>query len=48
MKVNKYITTRIETILIYDERVMISQEEGPPKQAVQLQNLINFGIALDF
>jgi hypothetical protein len=48
MKVNKYITTRIETILIYDESVMISQKEGPPKQAIQLQNLINFGIAVDF
>ncbi|WP_373520319.1 DUF3078 domain-containing protein [Aquiflexum sp.] len=48
MKVNKYITTRIETILIYDERVLIQQAEGPPRQAVQLQNMINFGIGLDF
>ena len=48
MKVNRYITTRIETILIYDERVMISQKEGPAKQAIQLQNLINFGIGIDF
>lgn len=48
MKVNKYITTRIETILIYDERVLIQQAEGPPRQAVQLQNMINFGIGVDF
>ncbi len=48
MKVNRYITTRIETILIYDERVLISREDGPPGPAVQLQNLINFGIGIDF
>ena len=48
MKVNKYITTRIETVLIYDERVLIQQAEGPPRQAVQLQNMINFGIGVDF
>lgn len=48
MKVNKYITTRIETVLIYDESVFIQQEQGPPRQAVQLQNMINFGIGIDF
>jgi hypothetical protein len=48
MRVNKYITTRIETILIYDESVFIQQSEGPPKQAVQFQNMINFGLGLDF
>lgn len=48
MRVNKYITTRIETILIYDESVFIQQDSGPPRQAVQLQNMINFGLALDF
>lgn len=48
MRVNKYITTRIETILIYDERVFIQQESGPPRQAVQLQNMINFGLGIDF
>lgn len=48
LRVNKYITTRIETILIYDESVLIQQESGPPKQAVQFQNMINFGIGLDF
>jgi hypothetical protein len=48
MRVNRFITTRIETILIYDEKVLIQQESGPPKQAVQLQNMINFGIGLDF
>lgn len=47
MKVNKYISTRIETILIYDEKVLITQNDGSRKQAVQLQNLINFGISLD-
>jgi hypothetical protein len=48
MRVNKYITTRIETILIYDESVFIQQAEGPPKQAIQFQNMINFGLGLDF
>ena len=48
MKVNKYISTRIETVLIYDESVFIPQDDGTSKQAVQLQNLINFGISLDF
>jgi hypothetical protein len=47
-RVNKYITTRMETILIYDEKVFIPQDSGPPKQAVQLQNAINFGLALEF
>ena len=48
MKVNKYISTRMETRLIYDEKVLIKQDDGTSKQAVQLQNLINFGISLDF
>lgn len=48
MKVNKYISTRIETVIIYDEEVFIRQDDGTTKQAVQLQNLINFGISLDF
>ncbi|MCR9017148.1 DUF3078 domain-containing protein [Aquiflexum gelatinilyticum] len=48
MRVNKFITTRIETILIYDEKVFIQQDSGPPKQAIQLQNMFNFGIGLDF
>lgn len=48
MKVNKYISTKIETVLIYDENVFIKQDDGSTKQAVQIQNLINFGISLDF
>jgi hypothetical protein len=48
MKVNKFISTRIETVLIYDEEVLIKQDDGRSKQAIQLQNLINFGISLDF
>jgi hypothetical protein len=48
MRVNKFITTRIETIFIYDEKVLIQQDSGPPKQALQLQNMLNFGIGLDF
>ncbi|MFT4856864.1 MAG: hypothetical protein ACI9UV_003253 [Algoriphagus sp.] len=48
MKVNKYISTRIETVIIYDEEVFVKQDDGSSKQAIQLQNLINFGISLDF
>lgn len=48
MRVNKFISTRIETVLFYDEDVFIKQDDGTSKQAVQLQNLINFGISLDF
>jgi hypothetical protein len=48
MKVNRFISTRIETIIIYDEEVFIRQDDGSSRQAVQLQNLINFGISLDF
>lgn len=48
MKVNKFISTRIETVVIYDEKVFVKQDDGSSKQAVQLQNLINFGISLDF
>src|SRR5690606_21354580 len=48
MQVNKFISTRIEPVLIYDEEVFIQQDDGTSKQAIQLQNLINFGISLDF
>ncbi|MCH7403795.1 DUF3078 domain-containing protein [Belliella kenyensis] len=48
MKVNRYITTRIETVLIYDERVMITRSDDTIGPAIQLQNLINFGIGIDF
>lgn len=48
LKVNKFISTRIETVIIYDEEVFIKQDDGSSKQAVQLQNLINFGVSLDF
>jgi len=48
LKVNKYITTRIETIMIYDESVYVSQDDGTTTRAIQLQNLLNFGIGLDF
>lgn len=48
LKVNKFISTRIETAVIYDEEVFVRQDDGTSKQAVQLQNLINFGISLDF
>lgn len=48
LKVNKFISTRIETAMIYDENVYIQQDDGTAKQSVQLQNLINFGISLDF
>lgn len=48
MKVNRYITTRIETVLIYDEKVFIQQDDGTSSRAIQLQNLINFGVGIDF
>ncbi len=48
MKVNKFISTRMETVLIYDESVLIAQDDGSRKPAIQLQNLINFGISVDF
>ncbi|MFM7629492.1 MAG: DUF3078 domain-containing protein [Algoriphagus sp.] len=48
MKVNKFISTRMETVLIYDENVWIKQDNGRSKRAIQFQNLINFGISLDF
>lgn len=48
LKVNKFISTQIETALIYDEEVFIRQDDGSSRQALQLQNLINFGITLDF
>lgn len=48
MKVNKFISTRIETVLIYDESVQIKQDDGTSRRAIQLQNLVNFGISMDF
>ncbi|WP_143962197.1 DUF3078 domain-containing protein [Litoribacter populi] len=48
MRVNRFITTRIETVLIYDENVFIEMEDGTSSRAIQLQNLINFGIGIDF
>ena len=48
MKVNRFITTRIETVLIYDERVLITRSDDTQGPAIQVQNLINFGIGVDF
>lgn len=48
LKVNRFITTRIETILIYDENVYIRMDDGRESRAIQLQNMINFGIGIDF
>lgn len=48
LKVNKYISTRIETAVIYDESVYIKQDDGSSSRSVQLQNLINFGVSMDF
>lgn len=48
MKVNKYISTRIETTLIYDESVFIDMDDGTKSRAIQLQNLVNFGIGIEF
>lgn len=48
MKVNKYISTRVETVLIYDENVYIEMDDGSKSRAIQLQNLINFGLGIDF
>ena len=48
MKINKYISTRVETILIYDENVFIEMDDGRKSRAIQLQNLINFGLGIEF
>lgn len=48
LKVNKFISTRIETAVIYDESVYIKQDDGSSSRSIQLQNLINFGVSLDF
>src|SRR5690606_39341325 len=41
MKVNKYISTRIETVLIYDENVLIKMDDGTTKQADRKSTRLN-------
>jgi hypothetical protein len=46
LKVNKYVTTGFGTQLIYDHDILIKQEDGTSKQAVQFRHAltVNFGV----
>jgi hypothetical protein len=46
-KVNKYITSSISTVLIYDEDIQVNRDDGTTGPAIQFQNVINIGLNLD-
>ena len=46
-KVNKYITSTVSAVLIYDEDIDVRRDDGTSGPAVQFQNVINIGFSLD-
>jgi hypothetical protein len=49
MKVNKYITTSFGTQLIYDEDVLITDENGKTSNSkIQFKHVLNIGIGITF
>lgn len=47
-RVNKWLTSNITSQLIYDKDIDITRDDGTVGPAVQLRNVINVGIAIDF
>ena len=47
LKVNKYITSSVSVVLIYDEDIDVKRDDGTTGPAVQFQNVINIGFSLD-
>lgn len=47
MKVNKFITSSVSVVLIYDEDIDVKRDDGTIGAAVQFQNVINIGFSLD-
>lgn len=48
LKVNKYITTTFGTQLIYDHDILIKQENGTTKQAIQFKHVLNVNFSYKF
>jgi hypothetical protein len=48
LKVNKYITTTFGTQLIYDQDVLIKQENGTDKLATQFKHVLNVNFSYKF
>lgn len=46
-KVNKFITSSISAVLIYDEDITVNRDDGTSGAAVQFQNVINIGLNVD-
>lgn len=47
-KVNKYLTTSFGTHLIYDHDILIAQEDGTSKRAIQFKNVLNINVGFVF
>ena len=47
-KVNKYLTTSFGTHLIYDHDILIVQEDGTSKRAIQFKNVLNVNVGFVF
>jgi hypothetical protein len=47
-KVNKYLTTSFGTHLIYDHDILITQEDGTSKRAIQFKNVLNVNVGFVF
>lgn len=48
MKINKYLSTSFSTQLIYDHDVLIPQEGGIAKRAVQFKHVLNINFGYNF
>lgn len=46
-RVNKYISSSIAAVLIYDEDIEVKRDDGTSGPAVQFQNVINVGLSFD-
>lgn len=48
MKINKYISASINSLLIYDKDIMIADETGVEKDRVQFKELVGVGFSYKF
>jgi hypothetical protein len=48
MKINKYISVNINTLLIYDHDIMIADDNGVKKDRVQFKELVGVGFSYKF
>ncbi len=47
-KVTRFISTSLSAQLIYDNNILIPQDDGPDRKAVQFKNVLNISFQVDF